>query len=103
MGCVQGAVCTRHRVTTVTCEGSQRCHRRALFALACHGLEGGICGRMPRVAWATCMLRAACAAACVPGRVVLPAHRGQHPPSLKEHFEPFWKCLDETSPMLEET
>ena len=102
MGRVRGATCTGHGVTAVACEGSSRCHGRALFALACHGLKGGICGG----AWL--------------GWHGRPARQGQHalqrawaggaasplrtaPPPLKEHFGPFWKCLEETSPMLEET
>ena len=65
MGRIRGAMCTGHEVIVVACEGSQRCRGRALFVLVCHGLEGGICGRMLRVAWAAYTPRAARVAACL--------------------------------------
>lgn len=42
MGRVGGATWMGHGVTVVACESSERCCGCALFALACHGLKGGI-------------------------------------------------------------
>ena len=39
--------------------------------------------------------------ACIGGWCCQPTEAST--PPLKEHFEPFWKCLEEILPMLEET
>ena len=99
MGRVRGAACTGHGVTAVACEGSPRCRGRALFALACRGLEGGICGgAMPRVAWAACTPRAARAAACLGGWCCQPTEDST--PPLKSILGRFGNALRRHHPCL---
>ena len=99
MGRVRGAACTGHGVTAVACEGSPRCRGRALFALACRGLEGGICGgAMPRVAWAACTPRAARAAACLGGWCCQPIEDST--PPLKSILGRFGNALRRHHPCL---
>ena len=56
MGRIKGAACMGHRVTVVSCEGSQWRCGHALFTLACRGLEGGICGCMTKLLYCTKIL-----------------------------------------------
>ena len=99
MGRVRGAACTGHGVTAVACEGSPRCRGRALFALACRGLEGGICGgAMPRMAWAACTPRAARAAACLGGWCCQPIEDST--PPLKSILGHFGNALRRHHPCL---
>ena len=99
MGRVRGAACAGHGVTAVACEGCPRCRGRALFALACRGLEGGICGgAMPRVAWAACTPRAARAAACLGGWCCQPIEDST--PPLKSILGRFGNALRRHHPCL---